>query len=974
MPGSPTNPEGVYLLDWEPSDGTVPTVPPVNWNAHYLSDVVPVRVRPASRANNEPVRAGLYSVRFELLQSDRWPPPPRPNPAARAELAGVDQSAPEPFEPVGAERWYGFSIYLPGPDEIYLPEGERNSEEWLDDQSAESVTQWHQVSDSGSPPLAIVTHEGKWKVSQRAWGDPNITRFVWEDRNHYETGRWTDWVVHVKWSVIGSDDPDPDDPNALDDPTAFLYIWKDGVLVFKSEGKKNAYLNQGNYMKIGIYKWGWSQGNPSDTVRRVMYLDEVRIADGSGSYEQVAPPPTPVPEPEPVPLGMQDTSVARLPDGRLELWAALANGGLWTRWKVEPDPNAYWTLWSDFIAEVGALPAGVRQVAVAPLSDGRLELWAALADGGLWTTWKLDPDPNANWSPWVDFVGEVGALPAGVRQVAVAPLPDGRLELWAVLANGALLTTWKLDPDPNANWSPWSDFLGEVGPLATGVQQVSAARLPDGRLELWATLANGGLSTTWKLDPDPNANWSPWADFIAEVGALPTGVQQVAVAPLSDGRLELWASLADGALWTTWKLDPDPNANWSPWVDFVGEVGALPAGVRQVAVAPLSDGRLELWAALADGALWTTWKLDPDPNANWSSWVDFVAEAGPPDQVILRSAIPDLDGWVEITLRQDGTVRFRGHVHNGGIQSFSFRVRVIVRAATLAVAMVYEGHVGGAQIGSDDPRDEDWLQTFVHPMVELGFSQFQNGSLEIQADTRGDITGWIEDAATFLGRFVVGTVLLNNPVVGFIVLGVEVAALIESGGFDTGARLIGGTLWLAGPQGTLLALASEGVAALGSEEREISQSEYDWANNEVFNGTLPPRERIILTDTIGWSDRPFVFPRFDEKITLNLGTQGYDNPLAPNFQATFIHELVHAWQLHNTHSALAFIGAGFSIQVCDVLGGDVYNINGIDGTQPFNALNIEQQGMVVEAWFNDPNKASNPYNGYVEENIRTGTA
>jgi hypothetical protein len=195
----------------------------------------------------EPVRGGAVSARFELQKSD-----PVINNGTRAELTA-------PFEPVGAERWYGFSVYLPT--------------SWAYDQSAEIVTQWHQHWDVGSsPPLALVTRKGNWEISQNWEGYEQQTVV-----GTYQTGRWTDWVFHVKWSA-GAD--------------GVVQIWKDGqpVAGFGNRIGKNTYQSSyGNYMKIGIYKWDWSQGNPSDTVRRVMYHDELRVADGSGSYEAVAP-------------------------------------------------------------------------------------------------------------------------------------------------------------------------------------------------------------------------------------------------------------------------------------------------------------------------------------------------------------------------------------------------------------------------------------------------------------------------------------------------------------------------------------------------------------------------------------------------------------------------------------------------------------------------------------------------------------
>ena len=199
----------------------------------------------------------------------------------------------------------------------------------------------------------------------------------------------------------------------------------------------------------------------------------------------------------------------------------------------------------------GALGPGARQVAVAPLSDGRLEAWVVTPNGRLFSTWKVSTDPNAGWAPWFDFLAYRGALPAAVQQVAMAPLPDGRLEAWVVTANGGLFSTWKVSTDPNANWAPWFDFLANRGALPAAVQQVAMARLPDGRLEAWVVTANGGLFSTWKVSTDPNADWAPWFDFLANSGALPAAVQQVAMAPLPDGRLEAWVVTANGGLFST---------------------------------------------------------------------------------------------------------------------------------------------------------------------------------------------------------------------------------------------------------------------------------------------------------------------------------------------------------------------------------------------------------------------------------------
>jgi hypothetical protein len=135
-----------------------------------------------------------------------------------------------------------------------------------------------------------------------------------------------------------------------------------------------------------------------------------------------------------------------------------------------------------------------------------------------------------------------------------------------------------------------------------------------------------------------------------------------------------------------------------------------------------------------------------------------------PDRIVITSGIPDIEGWVEIALHRDGTVNFRGHVHNGGVESFGFRLRVSVRTSTVAVALVYEGHVGGWQIGSGNPSDEDWDQGYQNYFVRLAFDRFRDSSLEVEAETRGDLTGWIEDAATFLARFIITGVLTEGGI------------------------------------------------------------------------------------------------------------------------------------------------------------------------------------------------------------------
>ena len=106
------------------------------------------------------------------------------------------------------------------------------------------------------------------------------------------------------------------------------------------------------------------------------------------------------------------------------------------------------------------LPGVVSVVAAAQLSTGALQLWSLSPNGSMFSTWKTSAAANATWTPWSDFATEVGALPGGAQQIAAAPLSNGALQLWAI-SNGSVFSTWKTSGLPNATWTPWSDFFAD---------------------------------------------------------------------------------------------------------------------------------------------------------------------------------------------------------------------------------------------------------------------------------------------------------------------------------------------------------------------------------------------------------------------------------------------------------------------------------------------------------------------------------
>lgn len=200
------------------------------------------------------------------------------------ERSEVRAQAPE--TKVGSEYWYGFSIYLPGPAD--------GADNYVPDKYWEIVAQWWAPNDSDeekgrNPPLTLKSSAdnvgGRWYVGGK-WSAKALNakgdydgKFE-TDLGPYETGKWTDWVFHVKWSY--ADD-------------GILEVWKDGKKVISRVNMPIGFNDQtGPVFKMGLYKGQWEKepanGSTLDAVdRRVLYHDEFRMADSSGTYETVAP-------------------------------------------------------------------------------------------------------------------------------------------------------------------------------------------------------------------------------------------------------------------------------------------------------------------------------------------------------------------------------------------------------------------------------------------------------------------------------------------------------------------------------------------------------------------------------------------------------------------------------------------------------------------------------------------------------------
>ena len=224
----------------------------------------------APTITSEVARAGKFAMKSYLNRAE--------SPVSKR----TEVSVKAPLTHIGDELWYGFSIFLP---KSFVP-----GSVW------EIVAQWHNTPNDWNdlfarqnPPLTLSTRKsdvppGHWLVNAVWDADPVAPNGSFKidgsktwDLGAWATNEWTDWVFHIKWSYSAD---------------GILQVWKNGEMVIDYAGPNTYNDKIGPYFKMGIYK-GWKDRvTPYDNVsERVVYHDELRIAEGQAAkYSDVAPP------------------------------------------------------------------------------------------------------------------------------------------------------------------------------------------------------------------------------------------------------------------------------------------------------------------------------------------------------------------------------------------------------------------------------------------------------------------------------------------------------------------------------------------------------------------------------------------------------------------------------------------------------------------------------------------------------------
>lgn len=174
-------------------------------------------------------------------------------------------------DPIGSERWYAYSIYLPT--------------DWWQDENKIHLVQWHGTEDAGetgigrNPPLTLIALRSELRIRQlwsaRRIQSANENRTdLWKGK--LERGKWLRFVFHMKWSYKSD---------------GFLEVWKDGKKIVDQRNHPNCYNDaEGPYFNLGLYwpaaivKYAYSS-----TAQHTAYYDLFKVGDQRNVLKDLSP-------------------------------------------------------------------------------------------------------------------------------------------------------------------------------------------------------------------------------------------------------------------------------------------------------------------------------------------------------------------------------------------------------------------------------------------------------------------------------------------------------------------------------------------------------------------------------------------------------------------------------------------------------------------------------------------------------------
>jgi len=195
---------------------------------------------------NDPVVSGNKSLSVSISRNENFANVANGAPRAELRFPAVASFAQ------GKDYLVRWSTYLPPGFEF-------------DTKQFTILTQVHQSSSTGSPPIALALLGTQYTISVR--GGANTAHSSAAQTlccADADRGRWVYWALHYV--------PDETGQHALTE------LYKDGTSVFATSGTANAYLgDQTAYLKIGLYKPNWIS-QPSDVTQTTVLYGPVYMS------------------------------------------------------------------------------------------------------------------------------------------------------------------------------------------------------------------------------------------------------------------------------------------------------------------------------------------------------------------------------------------------------------------------------------------------------------------------------------------------------------------------------------------------------------------------------------------------------------------------------------------------------------------------------------------------------------------------
>lgn len=331
----------------------------------------------------------------------------------------------------------------------------------------------------------------------------------------------------------------------------------------------------------------------------------------------------------------------------------------------------------------------------------------------------------------------------------------------------------------------------------------------------------------------------------------------------------------------------------------------------------------------------------------------------------------------DLTITDDGVVRWKGESQNLLSDSYNFstyaRCYPTSQSGLSLLIAVNSSH-------ASPHGDNSWYDVRRNGFLITYFTEFVEK--KEQFDAR--MWKWKNLQEVFVSNITLDMKMMVGADPGkgavFVFVGADLASFALTDNLAVGRRLINGSLYLAGFENTLIGICGDSAASVGSKDRQITQAEYDWANDQVFRWTLPPREKIYLTDAKAVAGRAFTLPHPNGGVSINVGGYPgfYDNPTDPRFAALFIEQLTRAWQVkyagfefNTIYFSLPHLTKSLASQLAET-----HNENLEPPTQDFSLFDPGKQAYMVRQWWasgtTEIERLRNPYSKYITYNIRLG--